>query len=348
MAKKIVSEDSHSLINGFAQYLKYATSLRKSKDSKDRYRQNRFIYHFSLVLKLVLHGRYQVTSVGKYIKLERKGPPVTGFSLSEKYMIYGRTNKSIIKKVENLCIQGANLSLDELGDLIFDAYQKKRKYPADTTLEEIIDLSTFTGEDVSEIISKNSTQQSAVKVYFTPDDFQDFERLVIDVRKKSASFPLLAIPAYAIVVYVTIECRLPNEHTRSEWSKNIYTFNYADPLGAIEKDSLEGFFRRFATHKIDAIQENYSTIFANFEDVSDDVPIIDDKTKPTYVHYRVEHLDVLDNTNWHKELEHYEQIHRSKDANRRQAELLRQIKKMEESEKLRKAPLADILAGFSF
>lgn len=344
-------QPSHPLISGYEDYVKHMTSMRKSKDSPDRYRSNPFISEFAMLLKLVSLNEYKISGGNKYEKylcLVRNKSSINS-AMMDSYIIYSKTNQKIIKAFQPTDDQPSEsqMSLDEIGDYIYTIYQKKRKYAADITLEEIIDFATFTHESVIDILSKNSTNRRAFIQYFDPEQLCELDNISFPSTKEQLTFPLFAIPAYGVLICVSVS---PKRRIGKGESRLAYVFTYNDPLGAIKPKRINDleFPRVFEQHKLETIREFYCEIIATLEMDSQDSPLNDGNSKTVDVFQGMadQISDKLRSSTWYHELAIYERERQKAAGITKRHAMLLQIQKAEEAQQAhlnRKKSLSDTL-----
>lgn len=341
---------SHPLISGYEDYVKHTTSMRRSKDDPDRYRSNLFISEFAMLLKLVSLNEYTISGgnkYDKYLSLKRNKSGTINTPMLDSYIIYSKTNQKLIREFQSSGGQHdkSQMSLDEIGDHIYMVYQNKRKYAADITLEEIIDFSTFTNESVIDILSKNSINRRAFVQYLTPDQLEELDNISFPSAKTGLTFPLFAVPAYGVLICVSVQ---PKQRTENEESRLAFEFTCNDPLNAMKPDYAKDISQSFSKHKIETIKIFYEGIIAYFELNWRESPLYDGNASNLDVFRGLadQISDELRASTWYHELTIYERERQKAVGVTKRRTMLLQIQKAEEAHQAqlnRKKSLCDTI-----
>lgn len=298
------SSNNALLISRYREYIEHATT-QKSNAAHNRFRDNPFIYNFAVLLKGIKEG-YIIRnnpSSAKTIELMCRSRELPSPLSSTMLTIYGRTNKTIVNNFLNPskittdakrnAVNNA-VSIDDICEYIYLAYQKKRKYESDSTLEDLVDVMNLTGASINDIFwTSDEYSRRSVPVYIPASIIP-----VLDSLNTEITFPAFSIPAYGISFYLKISPR-KNQILNSQQSKNIFNLFCVDPAGVLESFLHEDLMEIKDRHSISAIQEWYEEWLFDF---TGEAPSYFYKDK-----FRsIQGMPAFSQTRWYKEWELYQ------------------------------------------
>lgn len=299
-----------ALITRYRESVEHMTT-QKSTAAHNRFRDNPFVYNFAVLLKGISDGiitRKNHPSA-KTVELICKGRELPKPLTSAMLTIYGRTNKTIAEnflnpsKISTESKRNAIIkatSVDDICEYIYLAYQKKRKYKADSTLEELVDFANLTGYSVDDILWTNDeNSRKSVHVYIPPEIIE-----TLDGLDSEFVFPAFSIPAYGVSFYLKVTPKQtfsPNSRrSNTPPSKSTFELFYHDPMRVIKPFLCEQLKSEIQDrHSTVAIHDWYEAWVMAF---TVEPPQYFLKT----VDNTIKKLPDLSQTRWHKEWDLYQ------------------------------------------